>query len=703
MKSLIYGHLTLISFLWAQYYQWPCEPFNQQHYINGTFCECRSGSSGDIDHFHDGVDIHLPEGGAVYSVIDGTVESIGTAANYGINAWIRIGRYAYVHVNANPNLNVGDQVVAFQTIVGWTNEWNHIHFKDGWPGSEINAIRTTGGLSPLEDEYPPIVHDIHFYIDGTQTEFQNNRIYGNVDIVCRSTDHTDDGPIGDNNGIFKIGYEVFNSTGNSVFGPSYPFWFSYKPSNSYINNVYAFGSSTSTYRYTISNNVSSNNSLNVNDWPLGDYLIRVVTFDHYMQTDTLEQWVEVVEPDELPPNPPQLLSIRPNGNGFLLKWAPNSESDLAGYRLYFSYDGENWNNNHDESLLTHDMTEFMAPSFSSSLAFFKLSAVDNAPFPNESAPSDIFVFRKSQNEKNLIFIDGYYNENIPTDYPFIKNAGLLLSESDAGIQSVFHSEFSTDTSQIVSEQNIPIIFTGTATTEIDSVLLTQVLTIPFWFMGTESIESVNQSIAGQSFLNSLGLSFGGYEDSLESMSGIGIPYLNTHYSIQDYVLGSDSINVISIDSQDNTIYPTLQINGITVGVSSVLSPYLWATIPLEFIAVENRLNYFNRSISYLFGEVVTISNDHILLPTHLKISFYPNPFNGDGMIEISSQSPSFILCIYNILGQKLYQESHDLPTTGFAKLKLPMHRLDGLSSGLFFLHVTDQNGQTATKKIVYLK
>ena len=88
--------------LFSQDYNWPCEPFDQQHWINGTFCECRSGTSGDIDHFHDGVDIHLSQGGAVYSVINGSITSIGTPGQYGINSWVRVDRYAYVHVDPNP-------------------------------------------------------------------------------------------------------------------------------------------------------------------------------------------------------------------------------------------------------------------------------------------------------------------------------------------------------------------------------------------------------------------------------------------------------------------------------------------------------------------------------------------------------------------------------------------------------------------------
>ena len=156
------------TFLISQSYNWPCEPFNEQHWINGTFCECRSGTSGDIDHFHDGVDIHLPQGNPVYSVIDGTVTSIGTSSSYGYNSWVRVGRYCYVHVDPNPALTVGDNITAYQTILGWTNSSNHIHFKDGYPGNEINALRTNGGLEPFTDTYDTSVHYIHFYTDGLE-------------------------------------------------------------------------------------------------------------------------------------------------------------------------------------------------------------------------------------------------------------------------------------------------------------------------------------------------------------------------------------------------------------------------------------------------------------------------------------------------------------------------------------------------------
>ena len=117
-RSVVFFIFCISGLILSQTYNWPCEPFNQQHWINGTFCECRSGSSGDIDHFHDGIDIHLSEGNPVYSVIDEVITSIGTSSQYGINSWVRAGRYAYVHVIPNNSLSVGDSVEAYVTVLG---------------------------------------------------------------------------------------------------------------------------------------------------------------------------------------------------------------------------------------------------------------------------------------------------------------------------------------------------------------------------------------------------------------------------------------------------------------------------------------------------------------------------------------------------------------------------------------------------------
>ena len=183
MKQLLkyfvfsFNFCFLVSNATAQVaYLWPCPPFDQQHPINGTFCENRPNGDGSvkIDHFHDGVDIDLAHGNNVYSVIDGTVTGIGTAAVYGINAYVRVGRYAYVHVDASPGIQVGSPVEAFTTVIGTTNSYNHIHFKDGYAGSEINPPRINGGLGPLNDPYLPSIDAINFYVNATTIPFKVN-------------------------------------------------------------------------------------------------------------------------------------------------------------------------------------------------------------------------------------------------------------------------------------------------------------------------------------------------------------------------------------------------------------------------------------------------------------------------------------------------------------------------------------------------
>ncbi|RMF60079.1 MAG: M23 family metallopeptidase, partial [Calditrichaeota bacterium] len=110
---LLNGH-----FLFAQnQFPWPVTPFNESHEITGNFCEYRSTSN--PAHFHNGTDIPKVDGSPVYPVNDGTIVSIGTVGEYGNNAWVRVGDKAYVHIEPNPALSVGDPVYTSQTVLGW--------------------------------------------------------------------------------------------------------------------------------------------------------------------------------------------------------------------------------------------------------------------------------------------------------------------------------------------------------------------------------------------------------------------------------------------------------------------------------------------------------------------------------------------------------------------------------------------------------
>jgi len=426
-------------------YNWPCQPFEQQHPINGTFCENRPDGSGTIkiDHFHDGVDIDLDEGNNVYSVIDGRVTGIGTVEENGINAWVRVGLYAYVHVIASPGLRIGDPVKAFDTVIGKTNSWNHIHFKDGYPGQEINALRKDGGLSPFTDSYLPAIDAVNFYSNGTTKSFADQRLTGPVDIVAKARDRTDNGVLGDNNGIYGIGYQVFDSSGTvAVTNPVQNFTFyQIPPSDAYVTNVYFPGSDLSNYYYIITNQITSDSYWDTREYTPGKYKIRVFTTDTYF--NETERWtdVEVMEPDLIPPVRPSIMSIEGDDTErWQLSWLPNSHTDISGYKVFFSIRGDIWTlqTTLSDQLGAGD-TSLVYENFKNHFtAYFRLVAYDNAIVPNFSDSSDVYGVRLSESGPQVLIVngfsrkDGYFRHK---SNPFVINYGQALSTLDVSFNS----------------------------------------------------------------------------------------------------------------------------------------------------------------------------------------------------------------------------------------------------------------------------
>ena len=416
-------------------YHWPCQPFDQQHFINGTFCENRNNGSINIDHFHDGVDINLAQGNNVYSVIDGNVTGIGSAADYGINSYVRVGRYAYVHINASPGIQVGSVVKAFETVIGTTNSYNHIHFKDGNPGLEINPLRKSGGLDPFDDPYPPTIESVNLYINGTTTRFADRRVNGLVEIVAKAQDKTDNGPLGSNNGIYGIGYQIYDSTGTIALGDSIQniTFYQIPPSDAYITNVYFQGSDLSNYFYTVTNRITADGYWDTRDLPFGKYKIQVFTTDSYFNRD--EFWVntEIVEQDATPPDTPVPTAFEgDNNHNWRLSWLSNSQTDIAGYKLFFSFTGDVWFYQSAISGTIAPADTFIAgDNLENDLTmFFRLLAYDGAALPNYSDSSTVYGVRLSADGPQALIVngfsrtDGYWQH---ATHRFVINYGLALS------------------------------------------------------------------------------------------------------------------------------------------------------------------------------------------------------------------------------------------------------------------------------------
>ncbi|UCE39405.1 MAG: PQQ-binding-like beta-propeller repeat protein [Thermoplasmata archaeon] len=133
------------------------------------------------------------------------------------------------------------------------------------------------------------------------------------------------------------------------------------------------------------------------------------------------------EPDLTPPAAPTGLRVRQvaTGGALSLTWNPNTDADLAGYNIYRS----TTNGTGYEKVNTELVTETQFPNtglINGVTYYFYITAVDDAPTPNESPPSDTV--------DNVCDVDtdgdGVYDNNDDDD----DNDGLSDSE-EADIQT----------------------------------------------------------------------------------------------------------------------------------------------------------------------------------------------------------------------------------------------------------------------------
>ncbi len=711
----------------AQTYQWPCPPFDQQHWINGTFCENRP--SGDIDrhHFHDGVDIHLPQGNNVYSVINGTVDGIGTADDYGINAYIRVGRYAYVHVDPNPNLEIGDPVVAFETILGTTNSWNHIHFKDGWPGSEINALRPGAGLSPFSDPHLPSIDYVDFYINNSQIKFSNNRVFGKVDIVSKARDISDTGPVGNNNGIFKIGYQIYDASGTTpVSAPVENYIFDNIPSSdNYITNVYFWGSDISNYIYTITNRVTSDRYWNTDLLAKGTYRVKVFTEDTRSNTKVAWETVQIVVPDNYPPAMPEMVSlIGDDSNQWHLNWLPNDSNDVAGYKLSFSLDGVAWTvqKNISDSLTPDDTTLFYSPYVNNSLIYLRLNAYDRSAFTNYSDSSDAYGLWLSEEGPEILIVDGFDRTDGYWQKPshtFVIQYGNILDKLGLSFNTCSDDAVRSGRIQL-ADYPIIIYLLGDESGE-EKVLSDQEqediknylkkggkLLISGSEIGNDLVEIGNESDIEfyHTFLRANFIS-----DSAESHQLIGeegTTFKNYYGKVNppgndiyksDVIEPDMSERILNFgDNQGAGIY----YNGLFEGGTQ--PGYLaHFSFPIELITeYEERSGLIGRVMG-LFGVVSSLkesgSSNHV--KQYQLFDNYPNPFNPKTMINYQLPSTNYVeLSIYNLTGQKVVTLVSENQQPGNYQVEWDASEF---ASGVYYYRLSTEAGFIQTKKLVLIK
>ena len=392
-------------------YAWPIEPLHASHEITGTFCEYRD--TGSAPHFHNAVDIPKPDGQPVYAVADGRVTAM---ARSGYNAYVRVQNFAYVHIQPSPALSIGDSVYAGRTVIGTIYPGAaHVHFVDGYVGSERQPLRQNGGLTPYVDPWPPVIKTVRFLLGPTGQEFTGRRISGPVEITFRVREAN--GPPGTldsrlNNGAYILGYQVLTSSRDSVvYSPSddgVQFRFDLKPSNSYVHNVFDPNqSTTSSHVYRITSRVNRRTFWDTRELPPGDYTVMLFAGDTRDNFDTVYVDVTITQQDLLPPAQPVFLAALTRQPLEFL-WQPGgNDPDLAGFRIYISPDNVSWSIWRDETRLGPSLTRTTTTSVLPSPRYFYITAADSASPPNESERSDVYGIAPDHHGKRILIVDGF--------------------------------------------------------------------------------------------------------------------------------------------------------------------------------------------------------------------------------------------------------------------------------------------------------
>jgi hypothetical protein len=440
------------------------------------------------------------------------------------------------------------------------------------------------------------------------------------------------------------------------------------------------------------------------------------------------------------PQMPTNLQDTPQPGSIALRWTPNEELDLAGYKLYRSLNPEVTGT--CIATIPASQSSYTDSNLPGTLAYYcyRISAIDTTG--NESPLSEVIPSRPISLDMGILVIDETRNySGVNPFQPTDEMVDAYYDELLDGFNISGHIDLETNPANLRMADICvysSILWHGNDSADMSYPSgITDILSQYIQLGGNVLFSIYHPSLAFElnaqypasfdptSFIyDTIGITATDYNTAarfkyaIPSMEGFPplqvdslktIAYLNGHiFRVESIlpVLPSESVYTYGSDYPDDSSQGLL--NGQTVGV---LHQYgegkaLTLSFPLYNMQPASAQDMANYVFGSLFSEPSPVQEDVLPIVSGITIMpNYPNPFHSETTFQVrtSNSSSPLHVSIYNLKGQLVKKLTNSLSATQNT-LHWDANDNNGkqVSSGLYFIRAR-QNGQTSTRKILLLK
>ena len=416
---------------------------------------------------------------------------------------------------------------------------------------------------------------------------------------------------------------------------------------------------------------------------------------------------------------PNLLSVKiKSGNIAELNWDCDS-TNIIGYRIYYSQDGQTWNKILDENSITSTFADVIVEQ---GISYFRISSVKNDAVFSESNWSNGLGINNYTSTKKAIIVDGFERETGSWQGPgniFITKYGNALNALNIGFNSVKNSELINGTFKL-NDYNYVFWISGDQSS-VDTTFNSNEQTLVSGYLESGGNFFVSGSEIGwdldhlgntqdknfyKNYLKAVYISDDAGSNSVvglsnSSLSGCSFYIGQTYYEDFPDEIGAVNGSNLAM-TYSNGKGAGIEFTG-TFGSSSITSGLIYLGFPLETTANDQSFDQvISQAINYFNSGTVDVNENKNTVLTFSLSQNYPNPFNPSTNITYNLADREFVsLKVYDLLGNEVATLVNDEKPAGSYNAQFSIDKLN-LSSGTYFYHLQAGNF-VETKKMILLK